>query len=44
MEPFALPSQIHLAGLVFLRVGAIVMLIPGIGETYVPPESAWPSP
>jgi flagellar biosynthetic protein FliR len=38
MQPFALPSQIWTAGLIFLRVGAVVMLIPGIGEGFVPPR------
>jgi flagellar biosynthetic protein FliR len=38
MEPYALPAQIYAAGLVFMRVGALVMLIPGIGETTVPPR------
>ncbi len=34
----ALPVEIYAAGLVFARVGAIVMLIPGMGETAVPPR------
>jgi flagellar biosynthetic protein FliR len=34
----ALPVEIYAAGLVFARVGAIVMLIPGIGEAAVPPR------
>lgn len=38
MEPYALPAQIHAAGLVFLRVGAVVMLLPGVGEAVVPPR------
>jgi flagellar biosynthetic protein FliR len=38
MQPFAIPAQIWIAGLVFLRVGAVVMLIPGIGEGFVPPR------
>lgn len=38
MEPYALPAQIHAAGLVFLRVGAVVMLLPGVGEAFVPPR------
>ncbi len=36
MEPYALPDQIYAAALAFLRVGAVVMLIPGIGEGFVP--------
>lgn len=38
MEPYALPAQIYAAGLVFLRVGAVVMLLPGVGEAFVPPR------
>jgi flagellar biosynthetic protein FliR len=38
MEPYALPGQVYAAGLVFLRVGALVMLIPGIGDNAVPPR------
>src|SRR5665213_734985 len=36
MEPYALPAQVYAAGLVFLRVGALVMLIPGLGDATVP--------
>ena len=38
MNPFALPADVYSSGLVFARVGAIVMLIPGIGEASVPPR------
>jgi flagellar biosynthetic protein FliR len=38
MEPLGLPAQVYAAGLVFVRVGAVVMLIPGIGEAFVPPR------
>ncbi|MGZ8363996.1 MAG: flagellar biosynthetic protein FliR [Caulobacteraceae bacterium] len=38
MGPFATADQIWIAGLVFLRIGAIVMLLPGVGEAYVPPR------
>ena len=38
MLPYALPAQVYAAGLVFLRVGAIVMLMPGVGEGFVPPR------
>jgi flagellar biosynthetic protein FliR len=38
VQPFALSEQIYVAGLVFLRVGTIVMLMPGIGEAFVPPR------
>jgi len=36
MEPYATGPQLWASGLVFLRAGAIVMLVPGLGETYVP--------
>ncbi len=38
MNPFAIPGEVYAAGLVFMRVGALVMLIPGIGESTVPPR------
>lgn len=38
MEHFVTAQQVWTAGLVFMRVGAITMLIPGIGEGYVPPR------
>jgi len=38
MAPYALPAEIWIAGLVFIRVAAIVMLLPGIGESFVPPR------
>jgi len=34
--PYATTAVVWAAGLVFARVGALFMLIPGIGETYVP--------
>jgi flagellar biosynthetic protein FliR len=34
----ALPAEVYGAGLVFCRVGALIMLIPGIGESSVPPR------
>ncbi|WP_242915379.1 flagellar biosynthetic protein FliR [Brevundimonas pishanensis] len=36
MEPYATVAQVWASGLLFARLGAIVMLIPGIGEAYVP--------
>ena len=36
MEHCALPVQAYGAGLVFARVGALVMLMPGVGESTVP--------
>ena len=38
MDSYATALQIYVGGLVFARVGAMVMLIPGIGETVVPPR------
>ncbi len=38
MESYALPDEVWAAGLVFVRVGAILMLLPGIGEAAVPPR------
>jgi flagellar biosynthetic protein FliR len=38
VEPYALPAQVYAAGLVFLRVGSVVMLMPGVGEGFVPPR------
>lgn len=38
MESFATAQQVYAAGLLFCRLGAIVMLIPGIGEGFVPPR------
>ena len=38
MEHYALAAQVYGAGLVFARVGALVMLIPGVGEASVPPR------
>lgn len=36
MEEYATAHQVFAAGMIFARMGAIVMLIPGIGETFVP--------
>ena len=36
MGPYATTAVVWAAALVFARVGALFMLIPGIGETYVP--------
>ncbi len=36
MEHYATGQQVWIAGLVFFRVGTLTMLIPGIGEGYVP--------
>ena len=36
MESYATAQQVFAAGLVFARMSAIIMLIPGLGETFVP--------
>jgi flagellar biosynthetic protein FliR len=38
MESYATAQQVWVAGLVLFRVATICMLIPGIGEGYVPPR------
>ena len=38
MEHYALPAQVYGAGLVFARVGALATVIPGVGESFVPPR------
>jgi flagellar biosynthetic protein FliR len=38
VESYATAQQVYAAGLVFARLGAIVMLLPGVGETFIPPR------
>lgn len=38
MESYATAQQVFAAGLVFARLGAIIMLLPGFGETFIPPR------
>ena len=38
MEPWATADQVWAGGLIFARVGAILLTLPGIGESYVPPR------
>src|SRR5262245_45229462 len=38
MDSYATAQQVFAAGLAFARLGAIIMLIPGIGETFIPPR------
>lgn len=38
MDGYATADQVWGAALVFARLGAVLMLLPGIGETYVPPR------
>lgn len=36
MESYATAQQVYAAGLVFARLGAVIMLMPGLGETFIP--------
>ena len=36
MESFATAQQVFAGGLIFARLGAIIMLLPGLGETFIP--------
>ncbi len=38
MESYATAQQVFAGGLVFARLGAIIMLIPGLGEGFIPPR------
>ena len=38
MEPYATADQVWAGGLIFARIGAIMLTLPGIGESYVPPR------
>lgn len=38
MEPYATADQVWAGGLIFARIGAIMMMMPGFGESYVPPR------
>lgn len=38
MEAYATATQVYAAGLVFARIGAMVMLVPGLGDASVPPH------
>lgn len=38
MEAYATATQVYAAGLIFARIGAMVMLMPGVGEQSVPPR------
>jgi len=38
VESYATAAQVYAAGLVFARIGAMVMLVPGIGDASVPPR------
>lgn len=38
MESYATADQIWAGGLIFARLGAVLLMLPGIGESYVPPR------
>ncbi|HEX2559112.1 flagellar biosynthetic protein FliR [Phenylobacterium sp.] len=38
MESYATAAQVWAAGLIFARIGALLMVIPGVGEQSVPPR------
>jgi flagellar biosynthetic protein FliR len=38
LDSYATAAQVYVGGLVFARVGAMVMLMPGIGDNAVPPR------
>jgi len=35
---YATAQEVFVAGLIFARLGAIIMLLPGIGESFIPPR------
>jgi flagellar biosynthetic protein FliR len=38
VEPWATSDQVWQGALIFARIGAVLMMLPGIGESYVPPR------
>ena len=38
MEPYATSIQVWQGALIFARIGAVLLMLPGIGESYVPPR------
>lgn len=38
MEPYATSDQVWQGALIFARIGAVLLLLPGVGESYVPPR------
>jgi len=38
MQAYALPAEVYGAGLIFVRISSLVMLLPGIGDATVPPR------
>ena len=38
MEPWATSDQVWQGALIFSRIGAVLLMLPGIGESYVSPR------
>ena len=38
MEAWATSDQIWQGALIFARIGAVLLMLPGVGESYVPPR------
>lgn len=38
MEPYATADQVWQGALIFGRIGAVLLMLPGVGESYVPPR------
>ena len=38
MEPYATADQVWQGAMIFARIGAVLMMLPGVGESYVPPR------
>ena len=38
MEPYATSDQVWQGALIFGRIGAVLLMLPGVGESYVPPR------
>jgi flagellar biosynthetic protein FliR len=38
VEPYATADQVWQGALIFARIGAVLLMLPGIGESYVPPR------
>lgn len=38
MEPWATADQVWQGAMIFARIGAVLLMLPGVGESYVPPR------
>jgi flagellar biosynthetic protein FliR len=38
VEPYATSEQVWQGALIFARIGAVLLMLPGVGESYVPPR------